>query len=192
MESSCSWASLNECMRLYHDTEWCRPSHDDRYLFEMLVLEGAQAGLSWSIVLNKREAYREAFNQFDISYCAQLSDSDLERIKTDSGIIKNMLKIRSVRSNASAVLAVQRAFGSFSNYLWSFVDHRPIISHWTDEREVPAESELSRKLSKDLKKRGFKFVGPVIVYSYLQAIGIVDDHKISCPFHTRNRSEKNR
>ncbi|MET1249455.1 DNA-3-methyladenine glycosylase I [Sporolactobacillus sp. STCC-11] len=187
MESTCSWAKTNELMRLYHDTEWCRPNHDDRYIFELLVLEGAQAGLSWSIVLNKREEYRKAFNNFDIQYCANLTDQDIDHILLNTGVVNYKLKINSVRSNALAAIAVQREFGSLSNYLWTYVDHQPIISNWRNENQVPSQTDLSKKISKDLKKKGFKFVGPVTIYSFMQAIGMVDDHVASCSCHTKNR-----
>lgn len=187
MESVCSWAKTSELMRVYHDTEWCRPNDDDRYIFEMLVLEGAQAGLSWSIILNKREEYRKAFNNFDIQYCANLTDQDIDHILLNTEVVKYRLKISSVRSNALAAIAVQREFGSLSNYLWSYVDHKPMISNWINESQMPSQTDLSRKISKDLKKKGFKFVGPVTIYSFMQAIGMVDDHITNCPYHTKNR-----
>lgn len=180
MTKRCGWAGPEENMQEYHDEEWCVVSHDDRYLFEMLTLEGAQAGLSWQLIINKREAYREAFHDFSIAKCAELTDTELEEIRTHSGIVKNKLKINSVRSNALAFQKIQQEFGSFSSYIWSFSP--PIDNKWQNETEVPAETELSQKISKDLKKRGFKFVGPVIVYSYMQAIGMVNDHILSCEF----------
>lgn len=180
MIKRCSWAGEDTRMQAYHDNEWCVENHDDRYLFEMLTLEGAQAGLSWQLIINKREAYREAFHNFSIEECAELSDSDLEEIRVNSDIVKNKLKIRSVRSNALAVQAIQEEFGSFSAYIWSFSG--PINNDWEHESEVPAQTEISQIISKDLKKRGFKFVGPVIIYSYMQAIGMVNDHIVSCDF----------
>ncbi|WP_033543634.1 DNA-3-methyladenine glycosylase I [Planococcus sp. CAU13] len=184
---NCSWPGSSEMMQAYHDEEWCRPTRDDRYIFELLNLEGAQAGLSWSIVLAKRGSYLEAFRNFDIGYCSGLSDEDLESIKENYGVIKHMAKIKSVRSNAQAVLEIQKEFGSFADFLWSFVDGKPVINAWVDQSQMPAESPLSARVSKELKKRGFKFVGPVTTYSFLQAIGMVDDHVRTCAFHTVNR-----
>lgn len=188
METICSWATSSELMRDYHNKEWCIPNFDDRYLFEMLVLEGAQAGLSWAIILKKREAYKQAFKNFDLDYCANLTEEEMESIRDNTEVVKHLLKIQSVRKNALAVKEVQNEFGSFAKYLWAFVDEKPIVSSWTSVSQMPAESELSQKVSKDLKKRGFKFVGPVTIHSYLQAIGIVDDHIITCPYHTKNRN----
>ncbi len=185
--STCLWPGKNQTMQQYHDNEWCVQSHDDTYIFEMLTLEGAQAGLSWNTILAKRDEYRRAFHDFDITYCSRLTDEELEMIRDNYGIIKNMLKINSVRSNAIAIAKVQLEFESFSNYLWSFVDHSPVINQWEFEGQVPAQTALSERISKDLKKRGFKFVGPVIIYSFLQAIGMVDDHIKSCPYHSGNR-----
>lgn len=182
----CLWPQGSELLQAYHDEEWCRPTRDDRYIFEMLTLEGAQAGLSWNIVLAKRQAYQSAFNSFDIEYCAGLTDADLEAIKENYQVIKHFSKLQSVRSNAEAVLKIQREFGSFADFLWSYVDFQPIINNWTADTEIPAQSPLSVRISKDLKKRGFKFMGPVITYSFLQAVGMVDDHIISCSFHTLN------
>ncbi len=187
--SECVWPGKNQTMQQYHQNEWCVPSFDDTYIFEMLTLEGAQAGLSWSTILAKREEYQKAFHNFDILHCAKLTENELETIRDNYGIIKNMLKIRSVRSNAIAAIKVQTEFESLSNYLWSFVNHKPVINQWELEGQVPAQSELSERISKDLKKRGFKFVGPVIIYSFLQAIGILDDHIKSCPYHSNNREK---
>ncbi len=185
--SACLWPGNNPIMKQYHDNEWCRPSYDDSYIFEMLTLEGAQSGLSWSIVLSKREEYKKAFRDFDIRYCSTLSDEELENIKNEYKVIKSPLKLRSVRSNALAVLKIQTEFGSFSDYLWRFVDYRPQINIWDSEEQIHAKTLLSEEISKDLKKRHFKFVGPVIIYSFMQAIGMVDDHIRSCPYHTINR-----
>ncbi|MFC3417914.1 DNA-3-methyladenine glycosylase I [Salinicoccus hispanicus] len=185
--TQCLWPQSSPLMQTYHDEEWCRPSYDDRYIFEMLTLEGAQAGLSWNIVLAKREAYQAAFNNFDIEYCAGLSDEDLEAIKENYTVIKHLSKLQSVRTNAQAVLKIQKEFSSFSDFLWRFVEFEPIINNWENDTQIPAQSLLSVQISKDLKKRGFKFVGPVITYSFLQAIGMVDDHIRSCKFHTLNR-----
>lgn len=174
-------------MQRYHDKEWCLPSYDDAYIFEMLTLEGAQAGLSWSIVLSKREAYRQAFRNFDIAYCSKLRDEELERIKEDYNVVKNLLKLKSVRSNALAVLDLQSEFGSFADFLWRYVDFIPLINSWESDEQIPARTTLSEQISKDLKKRNFKFVGPVTIYSFMQAIGMVDDHIRTCPYHSANR-----
>jgi DNA-3-methyladenine glycosylase I len=184
---ACSWPENSQMLQRYHDDEWCVPSHDDRYIFEMLTLEGAQAGLSWLIVLSKREAYQEAFRNFDIRYCSQLSDEELERIRGQYHVIKNLSKLKAVRSNAQAVLGIQSEFGSFSDFLWRYVDFQPVINHWETEGQMPAQTALSELISRDLKKRNFKFVGPVIIYSFLQAIGMVDDHIKTCPYHSENR-----
>lgn len=184
---NCAWPGKNEVMQEYHDKEWCVPSYDDTYIFEMLSLEGAQAGLSWHTVLSKREEYKKAFNNFDIVYCSKLSDEELEEIREKYAVIKNKLKLKSVRSNALEILKIQDEFGSFSDYLWKYVDFKPIINSWKSEAEVPAENELSQKISKDLKKRGFKFVGPLIIYSFMQAIGMIDDHIVSCQYHSFNK-----
>lgn len=184
---NCAWPGNNEVMQEYHDKEWCVPSYDDTYIFEMLSLEGAQAGLSWHTVLSKREEYKKAFNNFDIVYCSKLSDEELEEIRQKYAVIKNKLKIKSVRSNALEILKIQDEFGSFSDYLWKYTDFKPIINNWKSEAEVPAENELSQKISKDLKKRNFKFVGPLIIYSFMQAIGMIDDHIISCQYHSSNK-----
>ncbi|MDF2513407.1 MAG: 3-methyladenine glycosylase [Herbinix sp.] len=187
--SACLWPGENQLMQQYHDKEWCVPSQDDSYIFEMLTLEGAQSGLSWNTILTKREEYKKAFHNFDINYCSNLTDEELETIRDSYGIIKNLPKIKSVRNNAIAVTKLQMEFKSFSNYLWSFVDHTPVVNQWNFEGQVPAQSELSERISKDLKKRGFKFVGPVIIYSFMQAVGMVDDHIKTCPYHSENRGE---
>lgn len=184
---NCSWPGNNQLMRNYHNEEWCVPNHDDRFIFEMMNLEGAQAGLSWSTVINKRDQYLLAYHNFDIHYCATLTDDDFESIRLNFGIIKNRLKIKAVRTNAILALELQKEFGSLANYFWSFVNHTPIINNWNSETQMPAESDVSKCISSDLKKRGFKFVGSIIIYSFMQAIGIVDDHIIECPYHTKNR-----
>jgi DNA-3-methyladenine glycosylase I len=184
---TCLWAGKNQLMKLYHDNEWCVPSHDDTYIFEMLILEGAQAGLSWNTVLAKREEYQNAFHHFDIAYCLNLTDEELETIRERYNVIKNRSKLNAVRNNAVAVINIQKEFGSFSNFLWNYVDGNPVINSWESEGQIPAQTPLSEQISKDLKKRGFKFVGPVIVYSFMQAIGIVDDHIRTCPYHSMNR-----
>lgn len=177
----CTWPGTSEMMQVYHDEEWGKVSKgDDRYLFEMLSLEGAQAGLSWHTILSKRAAYKEAFRDFDISTCARLTDEELEVIRTDFAIVRNKAKIKSVRTNAQAVEKIQKEFGSFSAFIWSYVDDQPIIHMPEQNSDIPTEDDLSRQMSKDLKKRGFTFVGPVILYTYMQAIGMVDDHLVGC------------
>jgi DNA-3-methyladenine glycosylase I len=165
----------------YHDHEWGIPSHDDRYLFEMLSLEGAQAGLSWATILNRRAGYRRAFANFDPAKVAAFTDRRLEQLRQDSGIIRNRLKINSTRTNARAFMRVQAELGSFATYLWNWVDGTPIVHHPRSFNDLPATTELSDRISKDLKRRGFTFVGSTIVYSLLQAAGIVDDHITGCP-----------
>lgn len=186
MENQCKWPQGSDMMQAYHDEEWCRPSRDDRYIFELLSLEGAQAGLSWSIVLAKREGYKQAFRNFDIEYCAKLADAELDHIKENCDVIKHMAKLQSVRSNAQAVLKIQEEFGGFADFLWQFTEHQPIVNNWERDDQIPAQSPLSTVISKELKKRGVKFIGPVTAYSFLQAIGMVDDHIRTCLFHTSN------
>jgi DNA-3-methyladenine glycosylase I len=167
----------------YHDTEWGVPVHDDRHLFEMLTLEGAQAGLSWEVVLRKRAGYRRAFHDFDIGRVATMSDDELEALRDDPGIVRNRLKIFSTRSNAAAILAIGREAGSFADYLWSFVDESPVINDFASIGKVPASTEVSDRLSRDLKARGFKFVGTTIIYAFMQGIGMVNDHVAGCWCH---------
>jgi DNA-3-methyladenine glycosylase I len=169
-------------MRKYHDDEWGVPSHDDRHLFEMLTLEGAQAGLSWATILNRRDGYRRAFASFDPAKVAKFDGGRLERLLEDQRIIRNRLKIYGTRTNAKAFLLVQAEFGSFSRYLWNWVDGAPIVNRPRTLADLHATTELSDRLSKDLKRRGFTFVGSTIVYALLEAVGVVDDHLISCPF----------
>lgn len=164
----------------YHDDEWGIPSHSDNYLFEMLILEGAQAGLSWETILNKREGYRDSFHQFDPERVAQMSDSELEKLRKNPAIVRNRLKIASARQNARVFLAIQKEFGSFDRYLWGFVDGKPIVNRWQEWKQVPCQTELSDEISKDLKRRGMNFVGSKIIYAYMQAVGLVDDHLESC------------
>ena len=179
----CGWAKGEKDI-LYHDTEWGVPSHDDGYIFEMLILEGFQAGLSWNTILQKRENFRKAFDNFDYRKMAEYDEMKLNELLKNEGIIRNRLKINSTVTNAIAFMKVQKEFGSFAEYIWSFTDNKRIINKWKELSEVPATSELSDKISKDLKKRGFKFIGSTIIYSFLQAIGIIDDHLISCPYKT--------
>lgn len=179
----CSWAARTPLETIYHDAEWGVPQHDDRVLFEFLILEGAQAGLSWSTVLAKRENYRAAFDGFEVQKVARYSDAKLEKLLLDPGIIRNRLKVGSARSNAQAFLKVQQEFGSFDAYYWGFAEGRPIVNHWRAMKEIPATTALSDRISKDLLQRGFKFVGSTIVYAYMQATGMVNDHLVTCPRH---------
>ena len=181
INNRCGWAKGEKDI-LYHDTEWGVPSHDDGYIFEMLILEGFQAGLSWNTILQKRENFRKAFDNFDYSKIAEYNETKLKELLKNEGIIRNRLKINSTVTNARAFMKTQEEFGSFAKYIWNFTDEKRIINKWKELSEVPATSELSDKISKDLKKRGFKFVGSTIIYSFLQAIGIIDDHLISCPY----------
>ncbi|MCP5509566.1 MAG: DNA-3-methyladenine glycosylase I [Chlamydiales bacterium] len=165
----------------YHDEEWGRPVHDDRHLFEMLVLEGAQAGLSWETVLNRRDGYRKCFKNFEPHLVAKMTDAELEQLRDNPAIIRNRLKIYSARQNAVVFLKIQSEFGSFNQYIWQFVKGQPLMNHWKSKDEVPVSSAISDTLSKDLKKRGMSFVGSTIIYAYMQAIGMVNDHLTACP-----------
>ena len=176
----CSWADRTPLESIYHDQEWGVPQRDDRALFEFLVLEGAQAGLSWSTILAKRDGYREAFDHYDVQKIARYSDARLEKLRTNPAIVRNKLKIESVRTNARAFIKVQQEFGSFSAYYWGFVGDKPIVNHPRTMKDVPPRTELSDRISKDLLKRGFKFVGSTIIYAYMQATGMVNDHLSSC------------
>lgn len=175
----CTWAT-NELNIPYHDTEWGVPVHDDRLLFEFLILEGAQAGLSWDTVLKKRDAYRAAFDNFDAAKVAKYSDAKCAKLMLNEGIIRNRLKIASAVRNAKAFLAVQKEFGSFDKYIWGFVEGRPIINKLKGHGDVPAKTDISDAISKDLKKRGFNFVGSTIMYAFMQAAGLVNDHLTGC------------
>ncbi len=175
----CPWAK-SELMMAYHDEEWGVPVHDDRLLFEFLILEGAQAGLSWETILRKRSAYREAFDQFDPAKVARYSERRLGSLLKNPGIVRNRLKVASAVTNAKAFLKVQEDFGSFDQYIWAFVDGKPIRHRWRSMAEVPARTELSDRISRDLKQRGFKFVGSTIVYAFMQAVGLVNDHLVDC------------
>jgi DNA-3-methyladenine glycosylase I len=177
----CGWAQgADAAMQHYHDTEWGVPQHDDAVLFEFITLEGAQAGLSWRTILARRDAYRAAFHNFDIARVARMRDASLEKLLLDSGIIRNRQKIYSVRSNAQAALRAAEAHGSLDAYLWSFVDGSPIINRWTEMSQVPATTPLSDKMSKQLRKDGFNFVGSTICYAFMQATGMVNDHLVGC------------
>jgi len=172
-------------MRAYHDQEWGVPSHDDTHLFEMLTLEGAQAGLSWATILNRRDGYRRAFAGFDPAKVARFTDGRLEQLLQDTSIIRNRLKVYGTRTNAQAVVRIQKEFGSFDAYLWGWVDGATIVNRPRSLADLPAKTELSDRISKDLKRRGFTFVGSTIIYSLLQSVGIVDDHLTSCAFKGR-------
>lgn len=176
----CEWANVSPEYIRYHDEEWGKPVFDDRKQFEFLVLEGAQAGLSWATILKRREAYRNAFAGFDPLKVAAFGEADVNRLLSDAGIIRNRLKILSAINNARRFLVVQEEFGSFSDYIWQFVNGKPIKNHWQSTKEIPATSPESDKLSKDLKKRGFSFVGSTIIYAHMQACGLVNDHTIHC------------
>jgi len=175
----CAWP-LNDLAIAYHDNEWGVPLHDDRGLFEFLILEGAQAGLSWDTILRKREAYRKAFDNFDPAKVASYSESRCEKLLLNDGIIRNRLKIASAVSNAKVFLKVQKEFGSFDKYIWQFVGGKPIVNRVKGNGDVPAKTEISDAISKDLKKRGFNFVGSTIMYAFMQATGMVNDHMVSC------------
>lgn len=185
MKARCAWCTSDPLYVAYHDAEWGVPVREDQKLFEMLCLEGAQAGLSWITVLKKREAYRNLFHRFDPAKVSQMTDDDLEKILLDPSVIRNRLKVYSVRTNAAAFLKVQLEFGSFTDYLWGFVGGTPIINNFQTISEVPSKTELSDSVSKDLKQRGFKFVGSTIIYAYLQAVGVVNDHTSDC-FRSRD------
>lgn len=183
MRSLCrSWYEGDQILEQYHDCEWCKVSHDDNFQFEMLCLEGASVGLSWKTIMHKRAAYREAFHEFNINACASMKDEELEALLSNPGLIRNRNKIFSVRRNACVVKQLQKEFRSFDAYLWSFTDGTVIDGHWESLEQMPTESELSRRMSDDMKKRGISFVGPVITYSFLQSVGIVNDHLADCEF----------
>ncbi len=178
----CPWPAQENMIR-YHDAEWGVPAHDDRLLFEFLILEGAQAGLSWQTVLNKRENYRAAFDNFEAEKIARYPEAKVAKLMNDPGIIRNRLKIHATIQNARAFLKVREEFGSFDKYLWRFVEGKPIVNHRKSMKEVPARTEISNAMSKDLLKRGFKFVGSTICYANMQAIGMVNDHLVTCFRH---------
>lgn len=176
----CSWCGQDELYRRYHDEEWGVPVYDDRRHFEFMVLESAQAGLSWLTILRKREAYRRAYAGFDPKVVADFSEARIQELLQDPGIVRNERKIRASINNARRFLEVQEAYGSFSNFLWAYVAHRPVVNAWRHEEAVPAQSALSVKISKDLRQLGFEFLGPIIIYSHLQATGLVNDHVVDC------------
>ncbi|MFX1364595.1 MAG: DNA-3-methyladenine glycosylase I [Promethearchaeota archaeon] len=176
----CVWANHDPQMREYHDKEWGNPIHDEQLLFEFLILEGTQAGLSWSTILQKRENFRNALDNFDYDKIAQYSEGKIENLMDNKGIIRNRLKIEAIIANAKAFLRVQKEFGSFNKYIWKFVKYKPIDHKFKELSELPSKTEISEKMSKDLKRRGFKFVGPTICYAFMQAVGMVNDHIIEC------------
>jgi len=182
MTDRCEWAK-NDLMIEYHDKEWGIPVHDDKKLFEMLILEGTQAGLSWSTILTKRKTYRKAFANFDPHKVSKFSQKDVTRLLKDEGIIRNKLKIASAINNANQFLKIQKEFGSFDKYVWGFVDRKPIINKFKKLSDLPASTPVSDKLSKDLKKRGFNFVGSTICYAFIQSVGMVNDHTTKCFRH---------
>lgn len=175
----CAWAAT-EAMIQYHDNEWGVPLHDDHGLFEFLILEGAQAGLSWSTILTKRAAYRKAFNQFDPKKVAKYESEKIAELLANPGIVRNRLKINSAIRNAQSFLQVQKEFGSFDNYIWQFVGGKPIMNNWRSTKRVPAKTRESEQMSKDLAKRGFNFIGPTVCYAFMQATGMVNDHLVDC------------
>ncbi len=189
----CEWANRSELERSYHDNEWGVPIHDDRSLFEFLVLEGAQAGLSWSTILRKREGYRKAFDNFNALKISRYAGNDISRLLADPGIVRNRLKITATITNARAFLQLQKQFGSFDHYIWQFVNGRPVQNSWEKLTDIPSSAPESDAMSKDLRERGFKFVGTTICYSLMQAVGMVNDHVVGCFRHEelRNKGEHN-
>lgn len=176
----CDWAIKDSFSQTYHDQEWCEITHDEQKIFEFIVLESMQAGLNWATILKKRKAFQEAFDNFDYRKIAHYDEAKFDSLMNDAGIIRNKLKIKATINNANCFLEVQKEFGSFDHYIWQFVNFQPIINSWTVVQELPAKTELSDLIAKDLKKRGFKFLGSTIVYSFLQGIGIIDDHLVDC------------
>jgi len=183
MNKRCLWCGDSPLYIGYHDLEWGVPAHDDRHLFEMLILEGAQAGLSWLTILKKRDNYRRAFDQFDAGRIARYGDEEINRLMQDSGIIRNRLKIEAAVRNARGVLRIIDEFSTLANYLWRYVDGVPIVNTWQEATDVPAHTPISDQMSKDLKKRGFNFVGTTICYAFMQAVGMVNDHTVDCFRH---------
>lgn len=179
-KNRCPWAGDIPIYMDYHDNEWGRPVHDDNKLFEMLILEGMQAGLSWITVLKKREAFREAFDRFDPDKVAFYNEEKIQELLTNESIIRNRLKVNAAVTNAGAFLEIQKKYGSFDKFIWSYVNYTPIKNHWAKMEDVPATTPVSDQISKDLKKMGFKFVGSTIIYSFMQAIGMVNDHLTDC------------
>lgn len=184
MKKRCDWCEDTfDAYVEYHDKEWGVPVHNDIKQFEFLILEGAQAGLSWSTILKKREGYRQAFADFEVEQVARFDEDKIQELLKNPAIVRNKLKVRSAVTNAQKFIAVQEEFGSFDDYLWSFVDGEPVVNYWEEMSEVPASTDVSDKLAKDLKGRGFKFVGSTIIYAHMQAVGMVNDHLVSCFRH---------
>lgn len=183
IKKRCAWCSDDPIYMAYHDNEWGRPVHDDRHLFEMLILEGAQAGLAWITVLRKRDNYREAFDYFDATKIAKYDSKRIAKLMNNEGIIRNRLKIEAAIKNAVVFMKIQQEFGSFSQYLWAYVNHKPIINKWESVKHMPTKTDISDRIAKDLKKRGMNFVGSTIIYAYMQAIGMVNDHTIDCAWY---------
>lgn len=180
MKKRCFWATAHPIEQEYHDKEWGVPLHDEQKLFEFLCLEGAQAGLSWLTILQKRENYRKAFDDFDVQKVAQYDQKKIEELLANAGIVRNKLKVNAFISNAKAFIEVQKEHGSFEKYIWSFVNGTPIQNRWKNHEDIPASTPLSEQISKELKKKGFKFVGPTICYAFMQAVGMVNDHTVDC------------
>jgi len=180
MVKRCAWATNDPQMIEYHDKEWGTPVHDEQLLFEFLILEGAQAGLSWSTILHKRENFRKAFNNFDYNKIGKYTEQKVEDLMSNKGIIRNRRKIEAVIANAKAFLQVQTEFGSFNKYIWKFVNYKTVVNKFKELSELPSKTEQSEQMSKDLKKRGFKFIGPTICYAFMQAVGMVNDHVQDC------------
>ncbi len=176
----CTWGTSNELMIKYHDTEWGVPLHDDNKLFEFIVLESFQAGLSWQTIINKREAFRKAFDNFIPEKVVRYDENKVAELMQDSSIIRNKMKIQACINNAASFIEIQKEFGSFDKYIWSFVDNKPIVNSFSENKEIPAKTTLSDKISADLKKRGFKFVGSTVIYAHMQATGMVNDHLVKC------------
>ncbi len=182
MKKRCEWVTDDEIYQQYHDEEWGVPSYDDQHLFEMLILEGAQAGLSWLTVLKKRQGYKQAFNNFDAKKMSEYTKRDVSRLLLNKNIIRNKLKVNSAIKNARAYLEIKQEFDSFADYIWQFVDGKPIVNHWKTLSEIPVKTDESNAMSKDLQKRGFNFVGSTICYAYMQAVGMVNDHTLDCEY----------
>jgi DNA-3-methyladenine glycosylase I len=191
VKTRCEWGDSSEIYRKYHDEEWGIPVYDDQKLFEFLVLESAQAGLSWITILKRREGYRKAFANFDPNEVANFDERNIEELMQDTGIIRNRKKIEAAITNARAFLKIQNEFESFSNYIWGFVEGKPILNHFNKLSELPAKTELSELIAKDMKKRGFKFLGPIVIYSHMQATGLVNDHFVYCFRHSEFSGENN-
>jgi DNA-3-methyladenine glycosylase I len=179
----CAWSTDDKIYQEYHDNEWGKPLHDDRLFFEMLILEGAQAGLSWLTVLKKRENYKAAFDNFDVKKVAKYNDEKIEELLQNAGIIRNKLKIKSAIRNAKVFIEIQNEMGSFDKYIWKFVNNKPVKNHFKTKDELPATTPLSDEISKDLKKRGMNFVGSTIIYAFMQAVGLVNDHTMDCDWY---------